>query len=105
MTYKGANRRVHTCFVTKNREYHFRAGECVAVRDRNSAVWIAGHRAIGMRLRPLPPGTIYVGKELELYSPDAVVRTSEVVDIFRPGKNQVHGYHFVLGFQPDDLTA
>ena len=105
MSYSGNNRRVHTCFITKNREYHFRSGECVAVRDRSSSAWMAGHRAIGMRMRPLPPGTIYIGRELELYSPEAVIRTSEVVDISRPGRNQVNGYHFVHGFQPDDLLA
>ncbi|MCK9522005.1 MAG: hypothetical protein M0R76_03040 [Proteobacteria bacterium] len=105
MTYKGVNRRVHTCFITQNREYHFRAGECVAVRDRNTSVWISGHRAVGMRLRPLPPGTVYIGKELELYAPGTVIRTSQVVDILRPGKKQVHSYRFVLGFFPDDLSA
>jgi len=37
-------------FVTKNTEYHLRAGVCVAVRDRQSHVWLEGHLAVGRRL-------------------------------------------------------
>ncbi|MBN2804780.1 MAG: hypothetical protein JXR91_16915 [Deltaproteobacteria bacterium] len=98
------NRRIHTCFFTKNREYHIRSGECIAVRDRLSQVWIAGHKAIGMRLRALPPNTPYVGRALEFYSIELeqIIRTSPVVDIIRPNRNDVQFYGFVHGFAPDN---
>ena len=108
MSNQRRNRRIHTCYFTENREYHVRAGVCVAVRDRASSVWIAGHRAIGMRLRALPPGAPYVGRPLEFYSVELeqVIKTSPVVDILRPNKNDVQFYGFVHGFSPDnDLTG
>ena len=105
MRHTGEDRRVHTCFITKNREYHIRAGECVAVRDRESSVWIAGHKAVGMRMRELPPGTIFLGRELELFSPESMVITSRVVDILRPGRNEVTTYGYVQGFLPLDFSA
>lgn len=103
----GRERRVHICFITHNREYHVRSGECMAVRDRKSSVWIAGHRAIGLRLRPYPPGTAYIGRTLEFYSAErkTMVRTSAVVDISRPNKNQVDFYGFVHGFAPEAEKA
>ncbi|MBN2342688.1 MAG: hypothetical protein JXX29_16715 [Deltaproteobacteria bacterium] len=79
----------------------------MAVRDRKSSVWIAGHRAIGMRLRPVPPRTPYIGRTLEFYSAEkrTLVQTSAVVDIIRPNKNQVDFYGFVHGFVPEDEKA
>ena len=100
----GKNRRIHTCFITENREYHVRANECVAVRDRKSSIWIAGHKAIGMHLKPQPPGAPYLGKKLEFLSPgkDKVLHTSAVVDILRPNKNEVNSYRLVQGFKPQE---
>ena len=75
----------------------------MAVRDRKSSVWIAGHKAIGLRLRPLPPRTPYIGRTLEFYSSEKqmLVKTSAVVDIMRPNRNQVEFYDFVHGFSPE----
>ncbi|MBN2530779.1 MAG: hypothetical protein JXR76_30610 [Deltaproteobacteria bacterium] len=103
--YEGEERRKHTCFVTHNREYHVCAGVCMAVRDRKSSVWIAGHKAVGLRLRAIPPGSGYLGRTLEFYSHEKqmLVRTSAVVDIMRPNKNQVAFYGFVHGFSPDQF--
>lgn len=100
MAYAGANRRVHTCFVTHNREYHVRAGVCVAVRDRASSAWMARHRALGMRLIVAPPGIGFLGHPLEFVAGTAHVRTSAVTDILRPGRNEVAVYPFVHGFIP-----
>jgi len=107
MSEQRRNRRVHTCFMTKNREYHVRAGECMAVRDRKTSVWIAGHMAVGMRLKPQPANTPYVGRRLEFYSieKEQVIQTSPVVDILRPNKNEVESYGFVHGFSPDNEMA
>lgn len=100
MPYCGANRRVHTCFVTRNREYHTRAGVCVAVRDRETTAWIAGHRALGMRLMAAIPGVGFLGHPLEFVAGTAHVRTSAVTDILRPGRNAVDVYGFVRGVAP-----
>ena len=101
------NRRVHTCFLTENREYHVRAGVCIAVRDRCSLVWISGHKAIGMHLKKLPAGIAYVGRRLEFFSleKEQLVKTSTVVDIMRPNKNEVDFYGFVHGFYPENNLA
>jgi hypothetical protein len=37
-------------FVTKNTEYHFRDGVCVAVRDRQSGKWLMAHTALNRNL-------------------------------------------------------
>ncbi len=100
MSYFGLDRRVHTCFITKNREYHVRAGVCVAVRDRISSAWIAGHRAVGMKMRPSPPGSAFLGRALEFLEEDALVRTSDVVDILRPGRTVVETYNIVQCLSP-----
>jgi hypothetical protein len=33
-------------YVTRNTEYHVRDGVCIAVRDRQSGVWIDAHDAL-----------------------------------------------------------
>lgn len=49
--YVGPERRLHRVLVTKNTEYHLRGDLCVAVKDRNSAVWLEGHLAVGHELK------------------------------------------------------
>ena len=44
--YRGVERRRHRVFVTRNTEYHFRDGLCVAVRDRHTGEWLADHAAL-----------------------------------------------------------
>ena len=100
MIYSGSNRRVHTCFITRNREYHVRSGVCIAVRDRATSAWIAGHRALGMRLIAAVPGLGFLGRPLEFVTGTAHVRTSAVIDILRPGRNEVDTYQFVHGLAP-----
>ena len=100
MPYDGANRRVHTCFVTRHREYHIRSGVCVAVRDRGTSAWISGHSALGMRLMAAIPGIGFLGHPLEFVAGTAHVRTSEVTDILRPNRNEVDVYRYVHGFAP-----
>ena len=43
-------RRRHRMYVTRNTEYHFRDGVCVAVRDRRSNAWLMHHLALARRL-------------------------------------------------------
>ncbi len=40
--YAGPDRRRHRVYVTKNTEYHFRDGFCVAVRDRRTGDFLQG---------------------------------------------------------------
>jgi hypothetical protein len=100
MEYAGRDRRVHTCFVTRNREYHTRAGTCVAVRDRASTAWIAGHRAVGLGLAAHDAAAPYVGHPLEFFDGRTRVVTSAVMDIARPGRTVVEAYSLVAGLLP-----
>ena len=50
MKYKGTERRIHRVYVTRNTEYHVRAGLCVAVRDLRRSAWCDEHPAIGRSL-------------------------------------------------------
>jgi hypothetical protein len=48
--YAGPERRRHRVFVTRNTEYHFRDGLCVAVRDRRTGQFLQGHSALAGRI-------------------------------------------------------
>jgi hypothetical protein len=48
--YKGPERRRHRVYVTRNTEYHFRDGFCVAVRDRRTGEFLHGHLALRRRV-------------------------------------------------------
>lgn len=50
MSHQGVERRRFFMYVTRNTEYHFRDGICVAVRDRRRGQFLAAHVALGMRL-------------------------------------------------------
>ncbi len=99
MLYHGKDRRVHTCYITRNREYHTRSGVCVAVRDRCSSAWMSGHKAVGLTLADMHSGSIIQGFPLDFASMATRVRTSPVVDILRPGRNVVETYLLVSCLQ------
>jgi hypothetical protein len=48
--YGGPERRRHRVYVTRNTEYHFRDGLCVAVRDRRTGQFMQGHSALAGRI-------------------------------------------------------
>jgi hypothetical protein len=48
--YQGPERRRHRVYVTRNTEYHFRDGFCVAVRDRRTGDFLQGHLALHGRI-------------------------------------------------------
>lgn len=50
MEYQGPDRRVHRVYVTRNTEYHVRAGVCVAVKNRQHTDWTGDHPAVGRKL-------------------------------------------------------
>ena len=99
----GAERRIHKVYVTRNTEYHFRDDVCVAVRDRRSGDWLAGHLALrrqvhgGVRFflngAALPnPGTPRIGESLFFASGERDLVTSPVESIERPEKHVVAAY-------------
>jgi hypothetical protein len=49
--YSGPERRRHRVYVTRNTEYHFRDGFCVAVRDRRTGEFLHGHLALRRRVQ------------------------------------------------------
>ena len=84
MRYEGADRRVHTVFVTRNREYHTRDGICVAVRDLKTTAWMALHDAMGMEIESWEEEQLFQGRPLLFRSDNRAVETSTVLEIMRP---------------------
>lgn len=102
-TYRGVERRRHQLYVTRNSEYHFRDGLCVAVRDRSTQQWLTDHVAINRRLsgslRLYPNGTIgptlgqpRIGENLLFASGGRDLVTSPLLAIGRPDKSTVESY-------------
>lgn len=100
MSYSGPDRRVHTAFLTRNREYHVRDGFCVAVRDRKSHAWISNHEAIGMTLESRQEVGRYLGKQLLFLSDFAKVQTTSVEGIHRPERSIVDVYGLLWAICP-----
>ena len=100
MAYKGPERRIHTVFSTRNREYHVRSGICVAVRDLKTRVWISNHEAIGMQLKADEPGIEFMSHPLTFFSDFTRIRTSRVMDIVRPGRQTVNLYSLLWAVCP-----
>ncbi len=98
--YAGPERRIHKIYVTRNTEYHVRAGECVAVKPRQAKEWISDHGAIKMKLEGhvkvgtlLPmPGTPKIGFRMYFARGEEDILTSPVVAIVRPPKQVVQQY-------------
>ncbi len=101
--YKGPDRRRHRVYVTRNTEYHFRDGFCVAVRDRKSGEFLHGHLALQRRVDgglkffenggiapnpgdPKPGESLYFAT----HGPDLV--TSPLVGVERPSKAVSQAY-------------
>ncbi len=101
--YKGVERRRHAMYVTRNSEYHFRDGLCVAVRDRASGEWLSGHialhRSISGSLKVYPNGAVLpnlgaplLGESLFFATGGRDLVTSPLLVVARPSKNIVDGY-------------
>jgi hypothetical protein len=102
-TYSGKERRRHRTYVTRNTEYHFRDGVCVAVRDRKTEKWLHSHLALQRRLsggvRVLQNGTAIPvmedpnpGEALYFGDEGRELITSKVCGIERPQKRIVSQY-------------
>lgn len=102
-SYAGVERRRHTMYVTRNSEYHFRDGLCVAVRDRASGEWLPGHVALNRQLsgslKFYPNGAIRpnlgqprVGESLFFATGGRDLVTSPLLEVGRPEKVLVDRY-------------
>jgi hypothetical protein len=90
-------------YMTRNTEYHFRDGVCVAVRDRRTGDWLPGHLALrrqlfgGLRFFMngglLPnPGEPAVGEALFFGEGGRDLVTSPLQSVERPSPEMVAQY-------------
>ncbi len=96
-------RRRHRVYITRNTEYHFRDGLCVAVRDRRSGDFLPGHLALQHRLggglKFFTNGAIVpnagdprLGEALFFAADGRDLVTSPLERIDRPAKSLVDAY-------------
>jgi len=101
--YGGPERRRHRVYVTRNTEYHFRDGFCIAVRDRRSGDFLHGHLALQRRvhggLKFFPDGGIAPnagepkpGESLYFAAEGRDLVTSPLEGVERPSKELVSAY-------------
>ena len=103
LAYGGPERRSRVTYVTRNTEYHFHRGVCVAVRDRTSNRWLLTHPVLNRTVS----GSVRFNRHLEAYptleapkvgeglffgaqGPDVV--TSDLLAIERPEKTTIGAY-------------
>jgi hypothetical protein len=102
-SYRGPERRRHRVYVTRNTEYHFRDGFCVAVRDRRTGEFLRGHQALERRIDgglrffegggiAPNPGEPRTGESLYFASEGRDLVTSPLESIERPSRELVHAY-------------
>lgn len=102
-TYQGPERRRRRSYVTRNTEYHFFDGICVAVRDLRTGRWLASHLAVNRRLsggvRLCPNGSAIpsdrqpaVGEALYFGDDGRDLVTSTLCRIERPPADTVRSY-------------
>jgi hypothetical protein len=102
MGYTGTERRIHKVYVTRNTEYHVRAGLCVAVKDLRDNTWHREHPALGRELegalRYLGTGVIPVldapriGDAIYFRRGERDLVTSRVQRIDRPDRATIAHY-------------
>lgn len=96
-------RRRHRVYVTKNTEYHFRDGFCVAVRNRRTGEFLQGHLALRRRIHGglrfymngamVPnPGEPQAGEALFFATGGRDLVTSPLERVERPAKDLVRAY-------------
>ena len=101
--YGGPERRRHRVYVTRNTEYHFRDGFCVAVRDRRTGEFLHGHLALRRRVHGgikfsrdggIAPnaGEPRAGESLYFASEGRDLVTSALESVERPAREVVVAY-------------
>lgn len=108
MKFNGPERRRHRVYVTRNTEYHFRDGFCVAVRDRRSGDFLHGHLALRRRIHGglrfflngaiVPnPGEPQPGEAIYFAYEGRDLVTSPLERVERPTKDIVRAYDTLAG--------
>lgn len=101
--FDGQERRRNRVYVTKNTEYHFRDGYCVAVRDRRTGEFLHGHLALRRRVHGgikfylngaiVPnPGEPRPGEALYFATDGRDLVTSPLENVERPSKEIAAAY-------------
>ena len=101
--FAGADRRRHRVYVTRNTEYHFKDGFCVAVKDRRTGAFLESHLALRRRVRGgilfflnggIQPnlGEPRPGEALYFESGGRDLVTSPLESIERPSREVVKSY-------------
>jgi hypothetical protein len=101
--YEGPERRRHRVYITRNTEYHFRDGFCVAVRDRRTGEFLHGHLALRRRVHGglkfsrdggIAPNTgePRAGESLYFASEERDLVTSTLERVERPARDLVSAY-------------
>ncbi|HEY1692896.1 MAG TPA: hypothetical protein VGG39_12085 [Polyangiaceae bacterium] len=101
--YPGPERRRHRVYMTRNTEYHFRDGFCVAVRDRRTGDFLQGHLALQRRIHGglkffegggIAPnaGEPRTGESLYFASEGRDLVTSPLEGVERPAREIVAAY-------------
>ncbi len=101
--YGGKERRRHRVYVTKNTEYHFKDGFCVAVRDRRTGDFLNGHLALRRRIHggirfflngaiQPNPGEPQPGEALFFATEGRDLVTSPLEKVDRPTKEVTQSY-------------
>jgi len=99
----GKERRRHRVYITRNTEYHFRDGFCVAVRDRRTGEFLESHLALRRRVHGgikfylnggIQPnlGEPQPGEALYFESGGHDLVTSPLISVDRPTREVVQGY-------------
>jgi hypothetical protein len=99
----GKERRRHRVYVTRNTEYHFRDGFCVAVRDRRTGDFLQSHLALRRRVHGgikfflnggIQPnlGEPQPGEALYFESGGHDLVTSPLISVDRPSREVVQSY-------------
>ena len=101
--YGGPERRRHRVFVTRNTEYHFRDGVCIAVRDRRTGEFLHGHlalcRTVQGGIRFFPSGAIVPntgeprpGESIYFANGERDLITSPLEKVERPSRELTQAY-------------
>ncbi len=101
--WSGTERRRHRVYVTRNTEYHFRDGFCVAVRDRRTGDFLQSHVALRRRVHGgirfflnggIQPnlGEPRPGEALYFAADGNDIVTSTVLSVERPSREVVAAY-------------
>jgi hypothetical protein len=101
--FSGTDRRRHRVYVTRNTEYHFKDGFCVAVRDRRTGEFLQSHLALRRRVHGgirffmnggIQPnlGDPQPGEALYFESDGHDLVTSPLIAVERPSREVVEAY-------------